>query len=90
MFYLVIIMVACLYIVPKTIIGILCFVLRKFSFYASVGGPKTLNDVMLRIPLKVNFAILIRVDQIQLQLGLPGFGLFKSTDKLMCVHLSGL
>ena len=60
--YAVIIFVACLYIVPKTIIFVLCIVLRKFSFYASVGGPLTLNGVMLRIPLKMNFSILIRIE----------------------------
>lgn len=57
-----IIVVACLYIVPKLVVFVLCLVLRKFSFYASVGGPLTLNDLMLRIPLKMNWAILFRVE----------------------------
>ena len=64
--YAVIFFVACLYIVPKTIVVVLRIVLRKFSFYASVGGPLTLNEVMLRIPLKMNLAILIRVEQIRI------------------------
>ena len=54
--------VAFLYVLPKVCVFVLCVVLRKFSFYASVGGPLTLNEIMLRIPLKMNLAILIRVE----------------------------
>ena len=67
---------ACTYLVPKLIVVCLSIFLRKFSFYASVGGPLTLNSIMLRIPLKMNFAILIRVEQVKIQLGLPGFNYF--------------
>lgn len=60
--YLVIVLVSLTYLAPKAIVFVLCVVLRKFSFYASVGGPLTLNEIMLRIPLKMNMAILIRVE----------------------------
>ena len=88
--YIVIIFVACLYIVPKLIVFCLCIILRKFSFYASVGGPLTLNNMMLRIPLKMNFALLIRVEQIQIKIGWPSLGLFQSSDKLFRIHTNGL
>lgn len=80
-----IILVACMYIVPKLVVFALCFVLRKFSFYASVGGPKTLNNLILRIPLKMNWAILIRVEQISIQ-----FGIFPTSDKLIGIYVEGL
>lgn len=76
LFYLFVIITACAYLLPKLIVFFLCIFLRKFSFYASVGGPLTLNDIMLRIPLKMNFAILIRVEQVKIKLGLPGFNYF--------------
>ena len=76
LFYALIIFVACLYIVPWSIVCVLRIFLRKFSFYASVGGPLTLNNLMIRIPLKMNFAILIRLEQITIKIGLPSFGFF--------------
>ena len=88
--YAVIFFVACLYIVPKLIIFVLCIVLRKHSFYASIGGPLTLNDVMLRIPIKMNFAILIHLDQIRIKFGRPGFGFFNKSEKLIGIHGQGL
>jgi len=89
--YAVIFFVACLYIVPKLIIFVLCIVLRKFSFYASVGGPLTLNGVMLRIPLKKNFSILIRIEQIRIQISMPSFlGLYQSQEALIGVRTDGL
>lgn len=86
--YAVIFFVACLYIVPKMIIFVLCIVLRKHSFYASIGGPLTLNNVMLRLPIKMNFTILIRLEQFQIKFGRPSFGFFESTEKLvgLCAH----
>ena len=87
---IVIIVVACLYIVPKLIVFGLCIVLRKLNFYASVGGPLTLNNVMLRIPIKMNFAILIRVEQINIKLGVPGFGIIISSDHLFNIFIRGL
>ena len=90
--YIVIIFVACLYIVPKLIVFCLCIILRKFSFYASVGGPLTLNNLMLRVPLKMNyFTLLIRVEQIQIKLGWPSLGLFQSSgDHIFRIHTNGL
>ena len=90
LFYAVIFFTACTYLVPKVIVVCLCIFLRKFSFYASVGGPLTLNDIMLRIPIKMNLAILIRVEQVKIQLGMPGFNYFHETKKWISLHTIGL
>lgn len=65
------IIIAALYIIPFIIVTACSFFLRKLSFSAKIGGPKTLTDVMIRYEVKMNFAILVRIEKLQLKFNIP-------------------
>ena len=80
-------------IVPFIAVTALSFFLRKFSFTARVNGPLTLTDVMLRYQVKMNFAIVVRVEKIQLRPSIP-YNLFElhvpQPERFLRLHTYGL
>ena len=61
-----IVLISFLSIIPYSLVVLLRFLLWKFSFTAGVKGFFSFGDIMLRIPLKLDFSILIRIKSLSL------------------------
>ena len=49
---------------PFTILVVLKFFLSKYSFTAKVKGFFTFSDIMLKLPIHLNFFLLLRIESI--------------------------
>jgi hypothetical protein len=58
------ILIALVSVIPYTIVVLLKFFLWKFSFTARVNGFFTFSEIMLRVPLHLNFSILFRIERL--------------------------
>ena len=57
-------------IIPYTIVILLKFFLWKFGFTARVNGFFTLSEIMLRVPLHLNFSVLFRIERLSFSFSL--------------------
>ena len=51
-------------LIPYTIVMILKFALWKHSFTAKVYGFFSFKEIMVRIPLQLNFSIIIKIERL--------------------------
>ena len=91
MLTLMIILLICLYMIPWIITFGLRFVLWRYHFKATVGGPFTYEKITLRLPIKMNCYILFQIDQICLKPSLFNW-IFPSqeTDSILKIQVTGL
>jgi hypothetical protein len=69
-------------VVPYTIIILLKFFLWKFSFTGRVNGFFTFSEIMLRVPLHLNFSLMLRVERLSFS--------FSLSAKMLKIHTYGL
>lgn len=61
---LILIIIALIAVIPYLIVVLLTFALWKFGFTAKVMGFFSFRDIMIRIPLHLNFSLFIRIERI--------------------------
>lgn len=66
----ILLLISLISIVPYTLVILLKFFLWKFSFTARVNGFLTLSELMLRVPLHLNFALMVRIERVSLSFSL--------------------
>lgn len=66
----ILILISLISVIPYTIVILLKFFLWKFSFTARVNGFFTFSEIMLRVPLHLNFSVLIRIERLSLSFSL--------------------
>ena len=57
-------------VIPYFLVILLKFFLWKFSFTARVSGFSTFSEIMLRVPLHLNFSMLIRIERLNFSFSL--------------------
>ena len=58
------ILISLISLIPYTIVVLLKFFLWRFSFTARVNGFFSFSEIMLRIPLHLNFSIVLRIERL--------------------------
>jgi hypothetical protein len=58
-------------ILPFIAVTALRILLRKYSFKASVSGPFSFQSIMIRLPVKMNLQLIVRVQKLSLSFHLP-------------------
>lgn len=48
-------------ILPFIAVTALRILLRKYSFKASVGGPVSFHSIVMRLPVKMNLQLVVRI-----------------------------
>ncbi len=66
----ILVLISFISIIPYFIVVLLKFFLWKFSFTARVSGFATFSEIMLRVPLHLNFSILIRIERLSFSFSL--------------------
>lgn len=51
-------------LIPYFVVVLLKFFLWRFSFTARVNGFNTYSEIMLRVPLHLNFSVLFRIERL--------------------------
>lgn len=74
--------IALVAIIPYIIVVGLKFVLWKFSFTARVKGFFSFSDIMIRVPLHLNFSLLIRIERLSFS--------FTMSSKILKISTYGL
>ena len=58
-------------VVPFIAVTVLRILMRKFSFKASVAGPKSFHSIVFRLPIKMNLQLVIRIQNVSLNFHMP-------------------
>ena len=66
----ILILISLISVIPYTIVILLKFFLWKFSFTARVNGFFTFSEIMLRVPLHLNFSLLFRIERLSISFSL--------------------
>lgn len=77
----ILLLISLIAIIPYTIVVLLKFFLWKFSFTARVIGFFTFSEIMLRVPLHLNFSLLIRIERLSFS--------FSLTARMLKIHTYG-
>ena len=64
------ILISIISLIPYTIVVLLKFFLWKFSFTARVNGFFSFSEIMLRVPLHLNFSVLFRIERLSFSFSL--------------------
>lgn len=62
----ILILISFISLIPYFLVLTLKFILWKFSFTARVNGFFALKEILLKIPLHLDFAIMFRIESISL------------------------
>jgi len=71
LFYTLVAILTFLVVLPVALVYGLRLILRRNQFSAGVAGPLTFTNLMLRVPIKMNLQVIVRIDTLQLKLSLP-------------------
>jgi len=66
----ILVLISFISVIPYFLVVLLKFFLWKFSFTARVSGFTTFSEIMLRVPLHLNFSLLIRIERLAISLSL--------------------
>lgn len=58
-------------VLPFIAVAALRILLRKYSFKASVSGPLSFHSIILRLPVKMNLQVILRIQNLSLSFKLP-------------------
>lgn len=78
----ILILISFISLIPYIIVVLLKFFLWKFSFTARVNGFCSFSEIMLRVPLHLNFAIIFRIERLSFS--------FSLSARMLKIHTYGL
>lgn len=78
----ILVLISFISVIPYTIVILLKFFMWKHSFTARVSGFFTFSELMLRVPLHLNFSLLFRIEKLSFS--------FSLTSRMLKISTYGL
>ena len=66
----ILLLISIISIIPYIIVILLKFFMWKFSFTARVNVFLTFSEIMLRVPLNLNFSLMVRIERFSISFSL--------------------